>query len=74
MEEYSLTVEVLEITDDEARLSVRGHTLSWPASQLPPGLQPGEKVSLKLLTPALQAQEQHERARAILTEILGGNS
>jgi hypothetical protein len=73
-DDYSLIAEVREVTTQGARLAVSGQEVFWPAGNLPQGIKAGDTLTLRLLTPAMAEQEQHERARAILTEILGGQS
>jgi hypothetical protein len=65
---------IRRVSGSQATLEVEGQTLTWPTDQLPDGAREGETVRLRMLTERQAETEYQERARALLTEILGGKS
>lgn len=73
MDETSdIKATVQDIDGEHAVLEVGGQPLRWPAGQLPANIKKGDTLVLRALTERQSTVEPHERARAILTEILGG--
>lgn len=70
----TLRAVVRDITDQGAMLEAAGQRFTWPRETLPDGVQQGDTVTLILETESQAIQSAQERARAILTEILGGRS
>jgi hypothetical protein len=73
-EQRSLRATVRELTDQTASLEISGQTLQWPRTALPANLNEGDTVIIAVQSEAEATMEHHERARAILSEILGEGS
>lgn len=71
---HILSAQVTRMTDTVAELSLNGQLIRWPLSAMPAGVKAGDTVNLRLLSEYESTLERHERARAILAEILGGQS
>lgn len=69
-----LEARVKTIAGGEAWLAVGTQQLRWPSDGLPEGVKEGDTVSLCVVTKEQTEVERQERARALLTEILGGGS
>lgn len=74
MSDTLLHAAVKRLSGDHAELDFEGRSLRVPQTQLPPGVSEGDDVVITLQTIEQAAAERHEFARALLTEILGGNS
>lgn len=69
-----MTAQIHDVTADGVILDLDGQHLKWPLDDGAPALQRGQRVTLRLLTAEAEETERAERARAILSEILGGQS
>lgn len=74
MSDTPLHAAVTRLSGTHAELDYDGRTLQVPQSTLPNGVSEGDDVVITLQTIEQAEAERHEFARALLTEILGGNS
>ncbi len=73
-ESKELTAVIRQITGRQALVEISGQAVSWPVEALPDNVKEGDTVRLQMLTDHQVETDRHELARAILEEILGGNS
>jgi hypothetical protein len=71
MDEHALPATVTHISDQGAQLDIAGQSLTWPFAGLPDGVRAGDRVMVRVMTEEEARADHHERARAILSEILG---
>jgi hypothetical protein len=74
MNDTTLQAVVRRLSGAQAELEVGGQTLRVPTDKLPTKLTEGDNVVISLQSIDQATAERHEFARALLTEILGGNS
>jgi hypothetical protein len=74
MDDRQLTAEVITVDDRGVHVKILEQTIIWPTQAAPAGVKAGDSVVLSLKTPTEAASDQHERARAILAELLGSGS
>lgn len=73
-EQFSIKARVASLTSQGFVLDLGNQQLRLPSDALPEGVKEGDVVTVRLLTKELEEHERHERARALLSEILGGGS
>lgn len=74
MNDTTLQAVVRRRSGAQAELEIGGQTLRVPTNKLPADLNEGDDVVISLQSTDQASAERHEFARALLTEILGGNS
>ena len=74
MSDTPLHAAVKRLSGTYAELDYDGRTLQVPQATLPSGISEGDDIVITLQTIEQAETDRHEFARALLTEILGGNS
>lgn len=71
MDSYTLTAKLERF---EGTLAVLSHEMlvefRWPIKNLPENIKPGEMVQFKVVTSKTEEEEQYERMRRLLEELI----
>lgn len=73
-EHYQIPALVLRLGEHTATLQLADQTVAWPRDRLPEDVREGDTVHVRIASKQTELTERHERARAMLTEILGGRA